>query len=115
MQPWRGEIGYYPAIPGRMLRDPHQIEGHHTGLESWVVLVAGSGTLSLEGKQHAVKAPSWISAPDGRWSLRSDRESGDELAAVEFSLPNFDLGLFVRATLERYGPASVQEWMVEDE
>lgn len=105
-QPWQGEIGYYPGISGRVLRDDRQLEGRHPGYESWVILVGGSGTLSLADTKQTVDAPTWFSAPDGRWSLRGDR---GELVALEFSLPNFDAGLFLRATIERYGRPSVQE------
>jgi len=82
------------------LRDRRRLEGRHPGFESWVILVDGSGILGMAGTEQAVDAPSWFPAPDGRWALQGDR---DELVAGEFSLPNFDCGLFLRAIRERYG------------
>jgi mannose-6-phosphate isomerase-like protein (cupin superfamily) len=106
--PWQGGIGYYPGIPGRLLRDPREIHGHHTGVEAWVVLLRGRGWLEVGETKQQVRAPTWISAPDGRWSLQSDQV---ELVALEFLLPRFDARLFVRSTIERLGLARLEQWI----
>lgn len=98
--PWRGAIDYFPEIPGRLLRDSAEIRGRDGAAEAWIVLLRGSGRLEREGTTQPVDAPTWITAPGGRWSIRSDR---GELVALEFSLPRVDARLFLRAAAERYG------------
>ncbi len=106
--PWQGEIGYYPGIPGRLLRDRRQIRGRDTGAETWVILLRGTGWLEVGERKQQVTAPTWISAPAGRWSVQSDHV---ELVALEFSLPRFDARLFVRSTIERLGLARLERWI----
>ncbi len=55
-----------------------------------------------------VSAPTWISAPDGDWSLESDQ---GELVALEFSLPRFDARFLLRAALEDFGFTRMQRWL----
>ncbi len=93
-------IDYYPGIPGRLLRDPRQIHGRHAGAFAWVILLRGAGRLESGEMVQRVSAPTWISAPDGDWSLESDQ---GELVALEFSLPRFDARFLLRAALEDFG------------
>ena len=106
--PWHGAIGYYPGIPGRLLRDRRQLRGDHMGALAWVVLLRGGGWLEVGETQQQIRAPTWISAPGGQWLLQGDQA---ELVALEFSLPRFDARLFVRGAIERLGLARLEQWI----
>ena len=53
--PWHGEIGYYPGIPGRLLRGPRQLRGDHAGALAWVVLLRGGGWLEVGETQQQIR------------------------------------------------------------
>ena len=74
----------------------HALQGRGRGAASWVVLLGGRGRLDVDGARREIRAPTWLSAPGGRWSFEGD---GTELVAIEFSLPRFDARLFARAMI----------------
>lgn len=94
--PWRGEFRFFPGMPGRLHRG-REIESGEISGESWMVLMQGEGTLSVGGSRHEVRAPTWVRAPGGSWSLRS----ASEVVALEIRVPVADAGLFLVGVRER--------------
>jgi mannose-6-phosphate isomerase-like protein (cupin superfamily) len=95
----QASVPTFRGIPGNLLRGRNRLAGSDPDAETWMVLLSGEGTLVLEGREYAVRAPTWVYAPRDGWSLRGD---GGEFVALEFLVPGFDLRLFLLGLYEQY-------------
>jgi len=87
--PWRGALEVFPGIPTDLRRGTGRLDANEHGGETWMVLLAGSGSLTVGEQNYKVAAPSWVRAPAGSWSF----EGQGEAVTLEFRLPLFDARL----------------------
>ncbi len=96
----RASIDLFPGIPARLLRGDRALSSDDSDAESWIALLSGAGSLSLDDREIPVEAPVWIRSPRGPWSIRNTKS--DPLVALELRVPTFDLRLFVRGIHRRH-------------
>jgi mannose-6-phosphate isomerase-like protein (cupin superfamily) len=81
-----GELNHFPNVPGELLRKRDPIEVKSSDLESWLILLQGSGVLSHSEGEVAVRSPALIRGLGSNWSIRDDG-AGQELVVLRFRLP----------------------------